>query len=245
MNAPHDMDARTRRFGEALARLESELDWRRLGELHCYEGGEHFFPPEQVDALREAGLVLAAALAGRLRPGGRSVYVGASVGELAVLLCEALVLDRDVRALNLPGEECAEVNRALEAVEQACGFALPRIEFTPLDELEGRYDHGWLVSVLNDPEAFPALHDLLYQRSGADATGRGDLAQERARAERLVDAFLDRLDEGAVVSLTDEELPVIEPRVAVRGRRLELDDEAYLSAVVGDPIRFGTLSTRP
>ena len=148
------------RFGEALARLEGELDWRHLGELHCHEGGEDFFPQEQVDAMREAGLVLAAALGQRLSPGGRSLYVGAAIGELVVLLCESLVLGREVRALNLANEESTELNRALAAVEEACGFPLPRIEFLGPEEVEGAFDHGWLVSVLNDPEAFPALLPL-------------------------------------------------------------------------------------
>lgn len=229
------------RFGEALARLEGELDWRHLGELHCHEGGESFFPEEQVDAMREAGLVLAAALGERLRPGGRSLYIGAAVGELVVLLCESLVLGREVRALNLANEESEEINRALEATEEACGFTLPRIEFVGASELEGSFDHGWLVSVLNDPEAFPALHDRLYDREGELATGRGDLDQERGRAEQLVDGWLERLEEGAVISTTDEELPLIVPRVAARGRSLELAEVAYLSVVVGDPIRFATL----
>jgi hypothetical protein len=229
------------RFGEALGRLEEELDWRRLGELYCYEGGAEFFPPEQVEAQRDAGLQVAAALGERLPAGGRSLYVGAAVGEVVTLLCEALVLEREVVAVNLEGPEGVELNRALAVVEADCGFALPRIGFQRLEAVPGRFDHGWLVSVVNDPEAFPALHDLLYERTGELAVGGGDLERERAQAEQLVDRWIGLLEEGALLSTTDEELPLIEPRIAAAGRTLELEEQAILSAIVGDPIRFGRL----
>jgi hypothetical protein len=229
------------RFGEALGRLEEELDWQALGRLYCYEGGEDFFPPEQVEAQREAGLQVAAALGERLRPGGRSLYVGAALAELVAILCEALVLEREVVAVNLRGPEALELNRALAAVEKRCGFALPRIGFRRLETIAGRFDHGWLVSVVNDPEAFPALHDHLYGRTGALAVGGGDLARERKRATRLVDAWLERLEDGALLATTDEELPLIQPRIAAADGVLELEELAILSAIVGDPIRFGTL----
>lgn len=231
------------RFGEALARLEEELDWRGLGELYCYEGGEEFFPPEQVEAQRDAGLQVAAALGERLRPEGRSLYVGAAVGELVTILCESLVLEREVVAVNLEGSEGRELNRALSVVEGECGFALPRIEFQPLAAVTGLFDHGWLVSVVNDPEAFPALHDALYGRTGALATGRGDLEAERAEADRLIDDWLGLLGPGALLTTTDEELPLVQPRIAATGQTLELEELAILSAVVGDPIRFGRLQS--
>lgn len=232
------------RFGEALGRLEAELDWRKLGELHCHEGGAQFFPPEQVEAVRESGLILASALSERLRVGGRSLYVGAAVGELVVLLCDALVLGREVVAVNIENDEAHELNRALAVVEEACGFALPRIGFEELGALTGEFDHGWMVSVVNDPEAFPALHDELYGRDGELATGHGDLAQDRERASALIDAWLLRLSDGATLTTTDEELPLVVPRAASSGFEIVLDEGVILSAVVGDPVRFGRLQHR-
>jgi hypothetical protein len=43
------------------------------------------------------------------------------------------------------------------------------------------------------------------------------------------------------LSTTEEELVVIEPLVAFRGWRLELESGGRLSAIVGDRVRFGTL----
>ncbi len=239
------MDEGTKRFGEALTRLEAELDWTLLGKLYCHEGGEQFFPPEQVLAMREAGLLIASRLGERLRPGGRSLYVGAAVGELVLLLCESLVFGREVFAINLPGPEAEEINRALSAVERDCNFSLPRIRFDALADVPGLFDHGWLVSVVNDPDAFPALHDELYGRRGDLATGRGELAEDRKRANALVDGWLQRLTTHALVTTTDEELPFVVPRAQALGLSIELEEGATLSAVVGDPIRLGALRRQP
>ncbi|HIG11389.1 MAG: hypothetical protein ABGY71_07390 [bacterium] len=229
------------RFGQALAGIEEHLDWPLLGKLYCHTGGAEFFPPEQVEAQRDAGLKIAAELAQRLQPGGRSLYIGAALGELPQILCEALILEREVVALNLDNAESQELNRALSLVADACGFGLPRIGCESITDCKGEFDHGWLVSVLNDPEAFPALHDDLYSRSGDLATGSGDLAADRQRADDLVDAWLTRLADGARLTTSEEELALVQARVAVRGWQLEFDSLAILSAVVGDPIRFGVL----
>jgi len=227
-------------FAAALVELDAALDWARLGALYCDEGGATFFGEADREALREAGLLVAAdlgeALAGR---GGTSLYVGAAVAELAPMLCEALVLARHVRAVNLPGPEADELNRALAAVEQRVGQRLPRIETGGLGALEpASCDHLWLVSVLNDPDAFPALHDRLYGRTGELATGRGDERTERARAGALLDAALARLAPPALLSTTDEELPLVEPAAQRRGWRLAVPRRARLSPIVGDPIRL-------
>lgn len=241
------MNAAADRFARALTGLESELDWALLGGLYCWEGGVEFFPPEQVEAIREAGLVVASALFEELeRIGGgerRSLYVGAGVAELVPILCERLVLEREVVAINLPGEESAELNRAFAATEASIGYELPRIETAGLDAVTGTFDHGWLVSVINDPEAFPALHDELYERAGEElATGRGVLEEDRARAKELAEAFLAKLALPALLSTTDEEWPFLAPLLESRGRAVEPSSRALLTAVVGDPLRFYRLS---
>jgi hypothetical protein len=235
-------------FARALGAIEAAIDWTRLGRLYCSEGGEQFFPPEQVAALRESGLQIAGALGEELANqdagAGRSVYVGAAVAELVPILVERFVLRREVLALNLDGPESTELNRALEAAESECGLELPRIESRSLQEVEGTFDHGWLVSVLNDPDAFPALHDVLYQRTGELATGRGDLDDDRRRAEELAQSLLDHLTPGALLSTTDEELGVLRPLLARGGWEMRASPEPLLTGVVGDPLRFLRLRRR-
>lgn len=230
---PHD-------FAQALGAVEQELNWKRLGELHCYEGGEDFFSPEQVEATREAGLLIAGELGDQLAQLrgelGRSLYVGMAVGELVPVLVEHFVLGREVVLVNLDNEETAEMNRAFAAAE-SCGLQLPRIQTCVLSEVGGKFDHGWLVSVLNDPEAFPALHDELYARRGELATGRGNLNEDIANANDLVDTFLAHLAPPALLSTTDEELPVMRPRLSAREWSMKLTGKALLTGVVGDPLR--------
>jgi hypothetical protein len=226
-------------FAVALAAVEQAIDWEALGACYCHEGGESFFPPEQVEALREAGLVIAGALGEELggRP-GRSLYVGAAVAELLPMLVESLVLGREVIAINLEGPETRLLDEALQDAESATGLRLPRIGTGSIEELEGRFDHAWVVSVFNDPEAFPALHDALYGRRGELATGQGDLVAERARAEALAGTVLARLEPRALLCTTDEELPLWRPVLARTGRGMRTSREALLTAVVGDPLRF-------
>ncbi len=231
-----------------MARLEEELDWELLGRCHCSEGGDAFFPPAQREAVRDASLQLASDLAVALAPAGappgdgcgRSVYVGAALAELAPLLTERIVLGREVRALNLANDETRELNRALGAVSRSLGLDLGAIETCGLPSLPSEdFDHAWLVSVLTDPESFPALHDELYGREGTDlATGRGDLGQDRRRVESLLDALLDTLAPSFVLTTTDEELALVLPACQRRGLRLSVPDRARLSAVVGDPVRI-------
>jgi hypothetical protein len=231
------------RFAETLLALERELDWELLGASYCWEGGRSFFAPEQREAMRDAGLRFAGDLAELLgEPAGagaaRSLYVGPGVAELAPMLCERIVLGRAVLAIGLPGVEPDELNRALAAVGDMLGQRLFEIRTGGWEGLaSGDADHGWLVSVLTDPEAFPALHDHLYRRTGALATGRGDLDEERARAEELVERVLDRLRPGALLSTTDEELGLVSAACRRRGWRLAVPDSARLSPVVGDPVR--------
>ncbi len=228
--------------------LESEIDWERLGGLYCWGGGGEFFGPAQVEAIREAGLLITSALAERLQslpPGaGRSLYLGAAVAELTPMLCESLVLGREIVAVSLPGDESAELNRALATTERNTGIEMPRITVDGIDRVDGVFDHGWMVSVVNDPEAFPALHDELYQRKNELATGRGDTAIDRERATLLAQSLLERLAPEAILTTTDEELPLLTPLVEACGWKLEPAEEALLSAVVGDPLRFCRLRER-
>ncbi len=232
-------------FAAALIEVELCLDWRALGRLYCSEGGDDFFGEEEREAIRDAGLALASDLGAALAelPAGgprRSLYVGAAVAELAPILCETIVLEREVLAFAADGEETRALDAALRRTAVKLGVALPGIEAAALGSRAlPPCDHLWLVSVLNDPDAFPALHDELYGRAGTElATGRGDLADDRRRAEALLDAALAALRAPAVLTTTDEELELVARACAKRGLALSVPDRARLSAVVGDPVRL-------
>ncbi|MAE28645.1 MAG: hypothetical protein CMJ87_06630 [Planctomycetes bacterium] len=229
-----------RLLGVILGVLEGDLDWRALGEAHCWEGGAAFFPREQVRAIWETGLAHAVDLRPELKAGGQSLYFGASVAELVPMLFEVTVLGRRVTALDLEGPVTNELNRALCEAARLTGRALPTITTQTLESLGPQsFDHGWCVSLFTDPEAFPALHDHLYGIEGESEPGTldGDLA----RAQPLLESFLERLAPGALLSTTDEELVLLEPTCAARGRQLTVSETARLSAVVGDAVRHGRL----
>ena len=259
-------------FARAVQAVEAELPWEELGARYCYEGGESFFEPDQVDAIREAGLKIAAEVAARLEevgerrgqgsrtgPQGASLYAGAAVAELVPALCECLVLGRSVRLLNLPGPEPTLLNGALARAEASLNEALrtdeplrlPRIETERSGIERAWFDHLWLTSVLTDPEAFPALHDSLYgllPTSGArpfadkEPTRRGNLPAEEKRARELLRGLVVRVDPPAVVTTSDEELGLVRAAFEERGLRLSDPTPARLSAIVGDPLRSYVVS---
>jgi hypothetical protein len=231
-------------FAEALVEVEANLDWSALGRAYCSEGGDDFFGDGDRDAIRDTGLQLADDLATALgalpaRGPRRSLYVGAALAELAPMLCESIVLGREVLAFSMDGDETRQLNAALARASERVGCALPRIETVALESRTlSACDHLWIVSVLNDPEAFPALHDALYRRRGTElATARGDLATEERRARSLLAAVLAPLCAPAVLTTTDEELDLVTEACRKRGFSLAVPEFARLSAIVGDPVR--------
>jgi hypothetical protein len=235
-------------FGAAWCELERELDWERLGASYCDGPAPDFFSRERRERLLEVGLELGSAVARALPERGprRSLYVGAAVAEIAPILMEHLALERMVAWVNLPGDELDELARAVAAVNGRLGLDLPGPRSVQLGVLPfERCDHVWLVSVLTDPDVYPALHDALYERRGtALATGRGELAAERADAERLVGHLLDRVAQGCVLTTTDEELELIAPLAAARALELEIPERSQLSALAGDAVRVCRLRSR-
>lgn len=226
------------RLAAALGELEGELDWPALGAAYCEGDARDFFDAERIAHVLDTGLRLADDVAARLPDRGpaRSLYVGAAVAELAPILVESLVLEREVRWHLLPGRELDELARALAGVGARLGLELPRPDPRPLESVApAACDHLWLVSVLTDPDAFPALHDELYERVGTPAaTARGELETERARADSLVRALLAHAAPRALLTTTSDELPLLleslpEGAAVERGRA---------TALVGDELAF-------
>jgi hypothetical protein len=163
-----------------------------------------------------------------------------------MILAEHLVLGRQVVWLNIECAQTIELARALAAVSARLAVELPVPRVRALAEIEpASCDHLWMVSVLTDPDSFPALHDALYERKGGPlATRRGSLVDDRRRADELVEALLDRAADRCVLSTSDEERGIIEPLVARRGWTLEFERGGRLSAIVGDRVRIGRLEQR-
>jgi len=231
----------TAQFGAAWCELVAELNWPLLGQTYCDGDGSTFFDEVLLDQVLDTGLELVDSLAAALprRGAARSVYVGAAVAELPLLLAETLVLDREVHWLNLPGPEVNELRRGLQVVSTKLGVHLPQPATHGLMRVpDASCDHLWLASVLTDPEAFPSLHDRLYERAGsALATGRGDTNDDLARAEQLVREWLAKAVQPALLSTTDEELELIVPIARTMNLQLQVPTTGTLSAVVGDTLR--------
>lgn len=231
-----DPQDRVARFGAALGALDAEIDWDVIASVVCEGEAEGFFSDERREAMLDAGLKHAADVGEALeslRGPERSLYVGASVAELAPIAFEAIVLGRKVRWVTLDGPDTAELARAFAAVDGA--LPKPHIGRWAPDEI-GRVSHVWMASVLTDPDAFPALHDELYARRGTKAAvGGGRPKAERRTARDLVDRCLDALaSPSALVTTSAEELAVWEPAIEARGWRAEAAVKGRLSGLVGD-----------
>ena len=76
---------------QSIARIFDSLDYAALGAIYCDEGGDAFWQ-ERRGPCQDLGIKLAEVLRDRLRPNGRSLYIGAGV-------CWALLRVRGVELL--------------------------------------------------------------------------------------------------------------------------------------------------
>jgi hypothetical protein len=74
-----------------ITKAYAQLDYETLGQVYCWEGGDEFWDRKRKPCQR-LGIQVAEALLQRLPHGGRSLYVGAGVAEVAVLnrVCRGL-----------------------------------------------------------------------------------------------------------------------------------------------------------
>lgn len=215
---------------QAISRVFDELDYRLLGEVYCHEGGEEFWRARR-GRCRRLGTKLAEVLKRRLRPGGRSLYVGAGVAELPPLVMETLDLGRTVVACNLRGDEVQELNRAAKD--------LPfRFEHRDATSMRGSFDHLWIVSVLNDPESYPELSELSYGRANPVTFNLTAFRKERRAVARLVDRCLKNLSRPGLVTTSTEEAVWIADWCAQREIVWKVERRTYKTALVEDPICF-------
>ncbi|CAI4030035.1 hypothetical protein DNFV4_00459 [Nitrospira tepida] len=221
---------------QAISRVFDELDYRLLGEVYCHEGGEEFWRARR-GRCRRLGIKLGEVLKLRLKPGGRSLYVGAGVAELPVLIMETVDLQRAVVACNLRGDEVQELNRAAKD--------LPfRFEHRDATSVRGSFDHLWIVSVLNDPESYPELSELSYGRANPVTFNLTAFRKERRAVTRLVDRCLKNLTRRGLVTTSTEEAIWIAEWCAERQIHWKVERRTYKTALVEDPICFIQIGTQ-
>lgn len=223
---------------KAIARTFHNLNYSSLGRIYCDEGGDAFWEDRR-GPCQKLGIKLAEVLRGRLRPNGRSLYVGAGVAELPVLLMETIELGRTVAPYNLRAEEVAVLNAAMR------GLPL-RFISGHAHSAGGSFDHLWIASVLNDPERFPKVSALSYGRANPVTFDPAAFARERRAVIRLTASCLTKLARPGLVTTSVEEIPWITDWCARQGVGCVVEPEDYPTAIVQDPvclIRLGETAT--
>ncbi|MEY4704569.1 MAG: hypothetical protein RL042_765 [Nitrospirota bacterium] len=222
------------KLAPATRRLVTEvydrLDYDALGPVYCYEGGDEFWRAKRGPCDR-LGSQVAVLLRKKLRRGGRSLYVGAGVAELAPLIMETVELGRMVEPHNLRKAEVATLNRACRSIPLA---------FHAIDaaKAKGRFDHLWMVSVLNDPERFPNLSPLSYGRGNPLTLDPLKFDKERRIVRALVARCMGKLARPGLVTTTTEEVVWIAEWCHRHRVPYRVGKRYYPTALVGDPICF-------
>ncbi len=213
-----------------ITEIFHRLDYSELGPIYCHEGGEEFWRAKWKPCQR-LGIKLAEVLMRKLRPGGNSLYVGAGVAEIPALVMETLDLARQVSAYNLRRREVRVLNRACRS--------LPfRFRAEDAGKTPGRFDHLWIVSVLNDPERFPHLAPLSYGRADPVTFDPKRFQKERRIVQTLVDRCMPKLSLPGLVTTSTEEVVWIADWCHRHRIPYLVERRLYQTALVGDPICF-------
>ncbi len=214
----------------AITGIYRRLDYRKLGGVYCYEGGDEFWRVKRGLCVRLGGR-LAAVLSTKLVRGGRSLYVGAGVAEIPALTMEVQALDRSVEPYNLRRDEGALLNRACRTVPL-------RFHARDASQAKGRFDHLWIVSVLNDPERFPHLSPLSYGRADPVSFKSARFERERKIVQSIVDGCMPKLVLPGLVTTTTEEVMWVADWCHRKKIPYIVERRHYPTALVGDPICF-------
>lgn len=217
-------------------RVLDALDWPVLGEIYFHWGGVDFWQERRPQVLA-AGFDLARQLLRRVPSGGSSLWVGAGVAELPVLLAETLIQGRKVRATNLRARECEVLNAALQEVVPAATVRFEAIDATQVAGCGG-YDLLGCISVLTDPETWPLLSDVAYGRIAPPQIDVERFVHERDQATALTQALFAGLTRPGWIATTAEEVAWF---LEIAGRTevsCAADDDMVDTAVVGDPVGF-------
>jgi hypothetical protein len=213
-----------------IRKIYAQLDYKTLGNLYCYEGGDEFWRAKRKPCER-LGINLSQALLKKLPRGGRSLYVGAGVAELPVLLAEAIELQRQVEPYNLRRSEVTVLNHA-------CRSTPVKLRARSAAQARGLFDHLWIVSVLNDPERFPDLSPLSYGNANPVTFNPGRFEQQRRIVQSIVDQCMPKLGLPGLVTTSTEEVVWIADWCHRHRIPYRVERKQYPTALVGDPICF-------
>ena len=219
-----------------IAKAFAQLDYKSLGQVYCWEGGDEFWDRRRKPCQR-LGTKMAEVLLRKLPHGGRSLYVGAGVAELPALLAEAMDLQRQVEPYNLRRSEVAVLNRV-------CRGLPVTFRNRHAASARGSFDHLWMVSVLNDPERFPHLAPLSYGRADPVTFDPVRFQNERQIVQFIVDRCLPKLSHPGLVTTSIEEVIWIADWCHRHRIPYRVERKQYPTALVGDPICFVRVGRR-
>lgn len=209
-------------------------DWRVLGEVYFHWGGEAFWA-EKRPAVAELGEVLAQRLLRDLPRGGASLWVGAGVAELPVLLAEVGAHGREVVAANLRAAECDVLNAALQAAAPGVPLRFEAVDARAA--APGRtFDHLGCISVFTDPETWPVLSDVVYGRIAPVQIDVDAFVAERERARELAAGLFARVRRPGWITTSAEEVAWFLEQAEGVGATVDASDDLVETAVVGDPV---------
>jgi hypothetical protein len=210
------------------------LDWARLGDVYFHEDGEQELR-ERRKAILGCGMTLAELLLPQLPKVGASLWVGAGVAELPVLLAEAMRGGRRVVAANLRAEECAILNKALVIAAPHVALRYEAVD-ARVAAPEATFDHLGCVSLFTDPESWPLLSDVAYGRIAPVQIDVEQFVAERDSARELATTLFARLRRPGLVTTTAEEVSWFLEQADAVGAEIEAGEELVEAAIVGDPI---------
>ena len=223
----HSLRLQTKR---AIRDVFSRLDYDALGDVYCEEGGEAFWKAHKKKC-QIMGIRIAEALKRRLSRKGRSLYVGAGVAELPLLVTESLDLNRAVEAYNLREPEVSVLNRA-------CAGLPFTVQASHAQTARGTFEHLWMASVLNDPECFPETSALSYGRADPVRFDPMTFQRERTLILDLLDACLTKLSRPGLLSTTVEEVTWMTDWLIRHRIPFHVEEQLYPTAIVGAPVCF-------
>ena len=218
------------RTRQMIREIFAKLNYTALGDIYCEEGGEAFWKAHKKKC-QTMGIRIAEALKQRLPRNGKSLYVGAGVAELPMLVLETLEMNRTVQACNLREQE-------VDILNLAC-VGLPfTVQASNAQTARGTFDHLWMASVLNDPECFPETSALAYGRADPVRFDPVAFQRERTHIRDLLDACLPKLSHPGLLSTTVEEVTWMTDWLTRHQVPFHVEEQLYPTAIVGDPLCF-------
>jgi hypothetical protein len=111
-------------------------------------------------------------------------------------------------------------------------------------QAKGRFDHLWIVSVLNDPERFPHVAPLSYGRADPVTFNPTLFQKERKIVQSIVDRCMPKLSLPGLVTTSTEEVIWIADWCHRKKIPYLVERRHYPTALVGDPVCFIKIGVR-